>query len=110
MLNAEIDANAAAARAAPGAACRSAADAYWHGPRGVKKSVPRALKLLNRGCNGGDPVACTNAAVLYTGAGAGSGARARRLGRHVRAVPRARVLGGRRRRLCHERGRRSGPR
>ena len=50
------------------AACNSAADAYWHGPRGVKKSVPRALKLLTRGCNGGDPVACTNAAVLYSGA------------------------------------------
>ncbi len=50
------------------AACNSAADAYWHGPHGVKKSVPRALKLLNRGCNGGDAVACTNAAVLYAGA------------------------------------------
>ena len=49
------------------AACNSAADAYWHGPRGVKKSVPRALKLLTRGCNGGDPIACTNAAVLYSG-------------------------------------------
>ena len=50
------------------AACNSAADAYWHGPHGVKKSVPRALKLLNRGCNGGDAIACTNAAVLYSGA------------------------------------------
>ena len=50
------------------AACNAAADAYWHGPRGVKKSVPRALKLLTRGCNGGDAIACTNAAVLYTGA------------------------------------------
>lgn len=50
------------------AACNSAADAYWHGPRGVKKSVPRALKLLTRGCNAGDPVACTNAAVLHSGA------------------------------------------
>jgi TPR repeat protein len=49
-------------------ACNSAADAYWHGPRGVKKSVPRALKLLTRACNGGDAVGCTNAAVLYSGA------------------------------------------
>ncbi len=49
-------------------ACNSAADAYWHGPRGVKKSVPRALKLFDRACNGGDAIGCTNAAVLYAGA------------------------------------------
>jgi len=48
-------------------ACNAVADAYWHGPHGVKRNVPRALRLFERACNGGDPIGCTNAAVLYTG-------------------------------------------
>jgi TPR repeat protein len=49
-------------------ACNSVADAYWHGPHGVKRSIPRALKLFDRACNGGDAIGCTNEAVLYAGA------------------------------------------
>jgi TPR repeat protein len=34
----------------------------------VKRDIPRALKLFERACNGGDAIGCTNAAVLYSGA------------------------------------------